>query len=134
MAVRLLRKFPLPSLTLHTVLILLLVCIGTRKAATGADNQSARKYLIYCARCHGSTGHGDGPAAHGLPTQPCNFRDCDEMSRVPDPTLFKIIKGGGATAGLSDAMPAWGGALRDRDISDLIGYLRSFCIQDARTH
>ncbi len=117
------------------VLIVLLVWIGTQNVAAGADNGGgAHKYFIYCARCHGNTGHGDGPAAHRLATQPCNFRDCAEMSRVPDATLFRIIKGGGDAAGLSNAMPAWGGALKDRDISDVVSYLRSLCTEEAGAH
>ncbi len=115
-------------------LIVLLVWTGTRNAAAGTNNPRAHKYMMYCARCHGDTGHGNGPAAHGLATQPCNFRDCAEMSQVPDATLFRVIKGGGDAAGLSSAMPAWGGALKDRDISDLISYLRSLCIEEAGTH
>lgn len=121
------------SQAVHFSFLFLLIVMGTRNALAGPDNNGALKYVIHCARCHGTEGHGDGPAAQGLATQPCNFRDCGEMRRVPDATLFRIIKSGGAAAGLSNEMPAWSGTLKDGDIHELIRYLRCFCIEDGAT-
>ena len=76
-----------------------------------------------------SDGKGDGPAAASLHTQPRNYTDCAKMSKIPDDTLFKAIKEGGASVGLSGEMPSWSKGLDDDEIHGLVAYVRSFCKQ-----
>jgi mono/diheme cytochrome c family protein len=47
------------------------------------------------------------------------------MNAIPDKTLFEIISKGGQAAGKSSFMPSWGGTLRDKQIQDIVAYLRS---------
>ena len=84
-------------------------------------------YLECCAKCHGETGHGDGPSADTLAVKPRNFTDCATMASISDETAFKVIKMGGLSAGLSGGMPSWGEALTDEQIRMLITYVRHFC-------
>jgi mono/diheme cytochrome c family protein len=42
-------------------------------------------------------------------------------------TLFKAIKDGGASVGLSSEMPSWSSAFDDDEIHGLVAYIRSFC-------
>lgn len=85
-------------------------------------------YLECCAKCHGETGHGDGPSADGLAVKPRNFTDCPTMASISDETAFKAIKMGGLSVGLSGGMPSWGEALTDEQIRMLITYVRQFCV------
>lgn len=84
-------------------------------------------YLQFCATCHGDAGKGDGPAAAALNPHPRNHTDAKYMSTRDDATLFKVIKEGGSSVGRSALMPAWGAAVQDPDIWNLVAYLRQLC-------
>ena len=71
------------------------------RADSAQDN-----YTAYCAKCHGPEGRGDGPSAGSLATKPQDYTDCAAMQKISDDTMFKVIKGGGASVGLPGDMPA----------------------------
>lgn len=79
-------------------------------------------FLRYCAGCHGEDGRGEAktfrPAVGNLAVP-------ELMSQLPDEYLFTVIKNGGAAGGLNAAMPAWKKQLSDRDIWDVIGFVRT---------
>jgi len=68
-------------------------------------------YRAYCANCHGPNGR---PV---LPTAPDFSRQ--ERLLQPDPALLQSVRNG------RGAMPAFQGLLRDREILDVIAYLRT---------
>lgn len=84
-------------------------------------------YKVYCARCHGFNGAGDGPDAATLSTRPRDFADCAVMQKISDATIVKAITDGGGAVGLSRDMPAWGVALTNKQIKALAAYVRTFC-------
>ena len=92
-----------------------------------ASAQADLTYKIYCARCHGDTGHGDGADAATFKTHPRDFTDCAGMAKTSDDIMFKAIKDGGAAVGVSGDMPAWGAGLGDDDIHSVMKYIRHFC-------
>ena len=93
-----------------------------------ADLSAARdNFDGQCAKCHGESGRGDGPAGVSLPVRPRNFTDCSRMSKESDERLFNTIKGGGQSVGLSKEMPPWGEAFDDNEIKGLVAYVRQFC-------
>jgi len=98
--------------------------ISTAQAADIAAGKV--KFDQLCATCHGANGKGDGPASAALNPKPRNFADAALMSKKTDADLAKVIKNGGAANGLSPVMPAWGAALSDADIANVIAYIRSF--------
>jgi mono/diheme cytochrome c family protein len=59
-----------------------------------------------CVACHGSSGHGDGPASASLNPKPRKFADPSWQSQVTDDYIEKIVKLGGAAVGKSPAMPS----------------------------
>src|SRR5208283_329598 len=81
-----------------------------------AEDTAAHEYAIYCSKCHGPSGRGDGGYAVKLHKRPRDFTDCAAMARIPDATIVKVIGSGGAAVGLSNEMPAWQGALDDDEI------------------
>jgi cytochrome c oxidase cbb3-type subunit III len=104
-----------------------LVCaIGFSPATANAQDVSLL-YKIYCARCHGFTGHGDGADAGTLKSHPRDFTDCKLMTTISDDTMFKAIKGGGAAVNLPSDMPSWSAGLSDDQIHELMKYVRGFC-------
>ncbi len=95
--------------------------------ATASGQEASLLYKVYCARCHGFSGRGDGPDAGTLKSQPRNFTDCKLMQSISDDTMFKAIKNGGAAVNLPNDMPAWAAGLSDDQIKSLIEYIRGFC-------
>jgi cytochrome c oxidase cbb3-type subunit III len=80
-----------------------------------------------CSVCHGVGGKGDGPSAQGLEPKPADFTNCKVMAKDSDEVLVKIIKGGGQSVGRSTVMPAWGDALSEQQIRELVKFIRGLC-------
>jgi len=111
--------------TLMTLLGVAAILAFTRLPARADSAQD--NYTAYCAKCHGADGRGDGPSAASLATKPQDYTDCAAMQKISDDTMFKVIKGGGASVGLPGDMPSWSDGLSDPEIHDLVAYLRTFC-------
>jgi mono/diheme cytochrome c family protein len=109
------------------IAVLLAVAVLSAASLASAQNKEEGKklYVTYCSSCHGESGKGDGPAAASLPVKPANHTDGNVMNKLSDKTLFDIISKGGPAGGKSNFMPAWGGALKENQIHDIVGYLRS---------
>jgi cytochrome c oxidase cbb3-type subunit 3 len=101
--------------------------ITLRPTLLSAAEETATLFRELCSVCHGVGGKGDGPSAQGLEPKPADFTNCKVMSKDSDEVLFKIIKGGGQSAGRSTVMPAWGDSLSDQQIGQLIKLIRGLC-------
>lgn len=111
------------SARLFTSSILLLVGIGTTGAQDHAEGK--RLYLTYCSGCHGEKGKGDGPAARSLPVKPANHTDGTVMNQLSDKFISEVISKGGVAVGKSPTMPAWGSQFKEKQLRDIVAYLRS---------
>ncbi len=90
--------------------------------------EGKRMYLTYCSGCHGESGKGDGPAARSLPIKPTNHTDGAIMNQLSDKQLFDIISKGGSAVDKSPFMPAWGSQLKEKQIREIIVYIRSLAV------
>jgi mono/diheme cytochrome c family protein len=111
---------------------------GWPGSARAAGDAAAGKIVFEqnCASCHGTSGHGDGPAAAAavaMGTPPRDFTkgefkfDTDKDGKTgTDADLANVIKGGGAAQGGSPLMAPWGGVLTEQQIQDVIAYIRTF--------
>ena len=81
-------------------------------------------YQFYCAACHGMRGNGDGINAKNLSIPPRRHSNASYMANLSDAYLSRVIKEGGTSQGLSPLMPPWGGVLSDKEILNLIAFLR----------
>ena len=80
--------------------------------AHGADiARGAQTYAMHCAVCHGPAGQGVHPTAP-------KFNRGERMMQS-DLSLLEAIRRG------KNAMPPFMGVLRDREILDVIAYLRT---------
>ena len=75
-----------------------------------------------CKMCHGIRGNGNGQLARGLEPAPRNFTCKETMEALSEGQLFWIIKNGSK----GTAMPSHKFTLSDRDIWQIIYYLKSF--------
>jgi mono/diheme cytochrome c family protein len=110
-----------------TLGIALFLLLTVTPILTRAEDDTVHEYAIYCAKCHGDGGRGDGVYAAKLHQRPRDFTDCAVMAKIPDATIVKVIEEGGAAVGLSNEMPDWQGALDDDEIAALAKYIRGFC-------
>jgi len=91
--------------------------------ATQAHLAAGEKlYEQNCASCHGGSGRGDGPAASNLDPQPANIARFSDMPMASDRYLYWTIAEGGEPIG--SAMPAFGDALTEEEIWQVITYLQ----------
>jgi mono/diheme cytochrome c family protein len=81
-------------------------------------------YEKKCAKCHGTTGAGDGSSSSLLAVKPTAFNDKAAMEKITDEEIFKAIKEGGTSVGKSKLMQA-NPSLSDDDIKSLVKYVRS---------
>jgi mono/diheme cytochrome c family protein len=85
---------------------------GALAAGTGAFQN--------CVLCHGLQGDGRGPLSNGLYPPPADLRS-PEVQRLSDAQLFWVINNGLSYT----AMPAYGSQIPDRDIWQIVTYLRT---------
>ncbi len=57
-------------------------------------------YEKHCDMCHGSEGHGNGPAASGMKTPPANFLDREHSAIYGPGEKFWIIGNGSGKTGM----------------------------------
>jgi mono/diheme cytochrome c family protein len=108
-------------------LLVFIVSIILRPDRLSAAEETGALFTELCSVCHGVGGKGDGPSAQGLEPKPADFTNCKAMAKDSDDVLFKIIKGGGQSAGRSTVMPAWRDSLSDRQIAELVKFIRGLC-------
>jgi mono/diheme cytochrome c family protein len=96
---------------------------GVVGAQTVAEGK--KLYASYCAACHGDQGKGDGVAARSLPVKPADHTNGAVMNQLSDKFLTDIISKGGSAVSKSAFMPAWGNSLNDKQIADIVAYVRS---------
>ena len=92
-----------------------------------AQNQAEGKklYASFCASCHGERGKGDGVAAGSLPVKPQDHTNAAVMNQLSDQQLMDVITKGGSAVGKSTFMPAWGASLNERQVRDVVAYIRT---------
>ena len=95
-----------------------------------AQNQAeGRKlYASYCSTCHGDKGKGDGMAAKSLPAKPTDHTNGAIMNQLNDKFLLEIVTKGGSAVSKSSFMPSWGGALDEKQIRDLVAFIRTLAV------
>lgn len=67
-------------------------------------------------------------AAKGLPAKPADHTNGAFMNQLSDKYLVDVISKGGGGVGKSAFMPAWGSSLGDKQIRDIVAYIRSLAI------
>jgi len=110
--------------------VLVAVGILTGAGSSWAQNATEGKklYTTYCSTCHGETGKGDGTAAASLPAKPADHTNGAVMNQLSDKFLLEIISKGGGAAGKSTFMPSWGGSLNEKQIRDIVAYIRTLAV------
>ena len=92
--------------------------------AVTAVAAGAQLFPQHCAACHGAEGHGDGPAAKGLPIPPADLT-AGHLWMHSDGELFWWLSHGIDAPEGDQAMPGFAAVLSDDERWDLIDYIRA---------
>jgi len=93
----------------------------------GASVDSGKKLFhksakpMACKMCHGENGDGNGKLGKALKPRPRNFTCGETMKEVSAGQMYWIIKNGSKGTG----MAPHGKTLKDKEIWDLVKYIRS---------
>ncbi|PYM62594.1 MAG: hypothetical protein DME11_19295 [Candidatus Rokuibacteriota bacterium] len=114
------------------VLVLAIAAIGVFAAGLAAlldtprpprgASRGERLFYALCVTCHGVDGRGSWRASLFL-IRPGNLADAARLDQRSDQYLVDIIKNGGAPIG-RPGMPAFGAALSEEEIRELVAYVR----------
>ncbi len=99
--------------------------------ALAPDTSAAVLYQANCAACHGPDGRGQPASQVGFDVPLPDFSQCNFASREPDGDWFAVIHDGGPVRGFDEMMPAFGDALSDEQIQQVLEHVRTFCGEDA---
>jgi high-affinity iron transporter len=89
-------------------------------AAGGNAAAGEPLYEQHCAACHGLRGQGNGSAGKGLIPPPADLTAAKSRRKL-DAVLANMIEHGKP----GTEMAAWNGRLADREIADLVAYIRA---------
>ncbi len=108
------------------LLLLALLGAGPTMAQPRGDAKNGHElYLEKCVLCHGSQGEG-WDWGKKVTRPPVPVPDLAEVvPKRSDQFLFDAIKGGGEAVGKTRFMPRFDFQLSDREIWDLVAYMRS---------
>ncbi|MBI3798509.1 MAG: cytochrome c [Deltaproteobacteria bacterium] len=110
--------------TKHRVLVTTSVLLISLAAFSVHGQEAKQLYEQTCATCHGTHGKGDGPTGQMLQPKPADFTTALRGKDVA--YLTKVIREGGPSVGKSPLMPTFQGVLSDKQIQDLIQYVKGF--------
>jgi len=115
--------------TVFSMGFLLLAMVVSPLSARAQNQAEGQKlYTTYCVSCHGEKGKGDGVAAGSLPVKPKDHTNGAVMNQMTDQSLADVISKGGAATGKSSFMPAWGASVNEKQIRDIVAYIRSLAV------
>jgi len=95
--------------------------------------QGKNLFLRYCAVCHGTTGKGDGFNAWNLQPHPRDLTDPKYMNVLSKARISETIREGGIGVRKSPDMPAWGNTFTDRQVDEIVRYIRTLSGDSANT-
>jgi mono/diheme cytochrome c family protein len=98
---------------------------STSSGAPAAGHPGRPVYERHCATCHGATGGADGPGASALPIKPPPLTDGRLLNPLSDDFLATVVREGAVAVGLAPQMPGFGRLLTEREIRDVVAYIRT---------
>jgi hypothetical protein len=102
---------------------------GEAPAPIGRSGEAL--YEAACAACHGIDGKGAARERVAFEMPLPDFTDCRFASREPDSDWLAVMHDGGPARAFDSLMPAFGDALTQVEMQDILDHVRTFCESDA---
>ena len=118
------NKIKLMSPLYACVLLIIMVTLPVKAADL---ERGSEIFAVNCAMCHGPNGSPDpdSPLVEGLGVVPADFSDTLFNSREGEGEWKLVATYGGAALGFSEVMPAFGEALTEEDIDNVLAYIKT---------
>ena len=101
---------------------------GGKADPTGLAYRGRKQFVQRCVQCHGEQGQGDGPLAEQISGNIPDFTAPDYAADMSPQDIFDIITEGR----MEKMMPPWGDMLSEEERWDLVAYVWSLHIPQAR--
>jgi mono/diheme cytochrome c family protein len=88
-------------------------------------------YSAACAACHGPDGKGQPAERLGFQPLPPDFTNCDFASREANLDWVMVANRGGPARAFDRMMPAFGDALTEAQVVEILEHIRTFCTNKA---
>ena len=88
-------------------------------------------YQSACAACHGADGRSVAPSILGFDTPVPDFTDCSFATPEPDADWMAVMHDGGPARAFDRRMPAFGEALSEAELQQILDYVRGLCTNPA---
>jgi mono/diheme cytochrome c family protein len=89
-----------------------------------AARTAVENFKQHCVECHGRDGRSQ--TRLGRKSRAKDLTDKQNQAKLTDEEVFKTIKNGRTDDKGEEKMEAFGDRLSDREISDLVAYVRTF--------
>lgn len=106
---------------------------ATAEAGQLSTDQTAGRalYQSACAACHGPDGRGQAQNTVGFDTPIPDFTDCSFATPEPDADWMAVMHDGGPARAFDRRMPAFGEAVAEAQLQQILDYTRTFCTNGA---
>ncbi len=116
----------IPQTQIRSLLTYVRYLHSSKHPVSGNPEMGKRVYDDNCTICHGADGKGKGTIAEIYDMEPADHTDASILSRMSNEKIRSIIVDGTKGAKL---MPGWKDILSDKEIEDVISYIRLLSAQ-----
>lgn len=96
-----------------------------RQSYSGKRDEGKKIFEHNCSFCHGGDAKGQTLVSKAFTVPPPDLTDHAYQKDLTELGIYIAILGGGNAVGHSEFMPSWGEVLADREIWDLVAYIKS---------
>jgi cytochrome c oxidase cbb3-type subunit 3 len=116
----------IPQTQIRSLLTYVRYLHSSKHPVSGDPEMGKRVYDDNCTICHGADGKGNGTIAEIYDMEPADHTDASILNRMSNEKIRSIIVDGTKGAKL---MPGWKDILSDKEIEDVISYIRLLSAQ-----
>lgn len=116
----------LPQTQIRSLVAYIRYLHDSKHPILGNPQNGKQVYDNNCTICHGANGKGKGIITEVYDMEPADHTNADSMNLISNEKMHSIISNGTKGAKL---MPGWKGLLSDKEIDDVISYIRLLSAQ-----
>lgn len=119
-------RFTLAQTQINSLITYIRYLHTSKYTVSGNPQKGKQVYDDNCTICHGSDGKGKGTVTKFYDMEPADHTNTDSMNKISNVKMYYLISDGSTGAKL---MPGWKDTLSDKEIKDVISYIRLLSVQ-----